>query len=137
MARVPTQRVEDGRREVKRPLNRHPVGRRKEVIMPKLVRCAVTAVRRHRAEMYATYAAVQNTLLNPFSATGPCLWYSAYKMLKTGPIASSKTPGFWQLGFSNILEMIAKTINYRVTESIQSPKRIAPHNRGRKFAQIA
>ena len=63
MARVPTQRLEDGIREVKRPLNRYPVGRRKEVIMPELVRCAVTAVRRHRAEMYATYAAVQNTLL--------------------------------------------------------------------------
>ena len=72
--------------------------------------------------------------LNPFSATGPCLWYSAYKMLKTGPIESSKTPEFWQLGSSNILEMIAKTINHRATESIQSPKRIAHQNTGRKFA---
>ena len=43
---------------------------------------------------------------------------------KTGPIASSKTSGFWQLGSSIFLEMLAKTINHRVTESIQSPKRI-------------
>ena len=59
------------------------------------------------------------------------------QMLKTGLIASYKTPGFWQLGCSNILEMIAKTINHRVTELIQSPKRIAHRNRGRKFAKIS